>query len=191
MRHYFIFTILLFSSIAFASANVDVIETIKREFNVSYEILIEDNPEVNAYTNGKYIVVYKGLLDLPEANYQSIGLVLMHEIGHIENQHIIKKTAAAQYTKQMIKDTCIQEDGNLDRFCVRGYYFSYLKYERSQEYEADDYAYRFAKEHKFNAEKACAIYKKFATEDPYLNDEYSTHPASVLRYRNCVDALNG
>lgn len=62
------------------------------EYN--YKFYVVDDPTVNALTfPGANIVVFRGLIEFCESPEQ-LSAVLAHEIGHVEEQHVVDKLVA-------------------------------------------------------------------------------------------------
>jgi len=160
------------------------------ELNLQVPLIIEDNNDINAYTDGYKIVLYTGLLNLPEANLESISLVIMHELGHIRHYHSWKRKIVINQALMGIETNCKISEGNYDTFCVDNYEVQILQVFKIHEYEADDYAYNYGIAHNYNPQQACSIYKLFATVDTNLDDSHSTHPASITRYNRCIESLS-
>ena len=63
------------------------------EYN--YKIIVVNNPNINAFAfPGGYILVFSGLLNFADSA-EEVAAVLAHEIGHIENKHVVKKLVKA------------------------------------------------------------------------------------------------
>jgi len=50
-------------------------------------LVLEENPTINAYTDGTKVVIYRGMLDYVQ-NDDELALVLAHEIAHDMLKHV-------------------------------------------------------------------------------------------------------
>lgn len=68
---------------------------------------IVENTEVNAYTDGKEVVLYSGMLNYVESK-DELAAVLAHEVAHAVLEHV--------YTKMMFEQSVLE--GNADKFAI-------------------------------------------------------------------------
>lgn len=76
-------------------------------FAGSLPLRIIENKEINAYTDGKEVVLYSGMLSYVKSE-DELAAVLAHEIAHAVLEHV--------YTKMMFEQSVLE--GNADKFAV-------------------------------------------------------------------------
>jgi len=150
------------------------------ESEYNYEVYVLDNSQINAFTlpAGK-ICFYKGILQKMEYP-EELAAVLAHEMGHNEEHHILKRLVANfGLAVLMGGDEVILSEV----FKSLGL----MRFARSQEREADDYAFT-------SLEKAGIHPKYFGTvmsklnslsdeEESELVDILNTHPNTKERMK--------
>lgn len=156
------------------------IQYIKKELGIIVPVIVVEDPQVNAWTNGVTINITTGILEVPGMSLESIKMILLHENGHIINHsHDVRDLYLKAYEFKLRK---CQTQECRDNAALR-----YLKEAREDEYRCDSYAIRKAYKLKLDAEKTCYVLKVFAENNNYnLDDTESTHPSSVDRYKKCV-----
>lgn len=65
--------------------------------------VIENNPEINAYTDGRKVVLYQGLINSVE-NDDEIALVIGHELAHVMLRHINLQEHSHNVTESEISE---------------------------------------------------------------------------------------
>jgi len=157
------------------------IQYIRDELGIAVPIIVKQDNEINAYTNGINIFITTGMLEVPKMTTDGIKVILLHEEGHIVNRsHSVRELywRALQVELQQC---------DIDLNCRDAAILRYLKETKEDEYRCDAYAIRRAYDMKLNPEKACYTFKIFAQLNNYsLDDSGSTHPSSVDRYKKCV-----
>jgi predicted Zn-dependent protease len=181
--------ILITSTTLASSSYLNNIDRIKRDFGITNNITIVEDPTINAYTNGLYIAIHSGLLNMEEANYESLAVIIAHELGHVNLYHIWKRKVAAHTIIDRINQECNILGNEARLKCTDRLSKELFKYIRDQEVEADDYAFNLGKEHKFNATQACSIYRWMANHDTTLDESTSDHPLSRGRYEKCLSTI--
>ena len=99
----------------------------------TYNIVVVENEMINAFAlPGGYIIITKGLIEFCETAEELIA-VICHEVGHIENRHVITR---------LIKDIGIDLLTSGDSFVVGEIAKTVVSsgYNRKQEEEADLFA---------------------------------------------------
>jgi len=140
------------------------------DFN--YKIYVVDNQMINAYAlPGGYIFIYTGLIDLSDSP-EEVAAVIAHEMGHIENRHIISRLI-----KEVGINVLVSADagvlGSLAQTATS------TVFDRRQEKEADEFSLNTLYKAKINPRIMGTFFRKLKNE--YQNVDYqveilSTHP---------------
>jgi len=179
--------LILFSSISVSEPDTTChqldnhcIQYIRNELGIIVPVFIEQDSEINAYTNGTAIFITTGLLNTPKITTDSIKIILLHELGHIINRsHSVRDLYWKAYQAELDKCTTIE--------CTDVAGIRFLREMKEDEYRCDSYAIKRGFSLRLDPEKACYIYKVFAELSNYeLDDSESTHPSSVDRYKKCI-----
>jgi Zn-dependent protease with chaperone function len=149
--------------------------------SIGINVYVLDNENINAFTNGRNIYLFKGLIK--KMNVDGLYMVILHEYGHIMNGHIQKHNARInEYVQPCIKEgysKSICEFKAMHDLLI-------LAFDRQQESEADEFAFH----------TALLIGKDDKVCDDMFNplgrldgptDIYSTHPANSERYETCKE----
>lgn len=161
-----------------ANGMKDKIRTLKWEFN-----LIKGN-EINAFAMpGGKIAFYKGILPVLKTD-AGIAFVMGHEIGHVIGGHHAEGASHRQVAGLTSAITTIATGNELMTALVNdGLSMGMLKFNRTQEYEADKYGMIFMAMAGYNPRNAIIAEERIAamSNNKNASDFLSTHPASYKR----------
>lgn len=149
------------------------------EFN--YTIQIVDDPNtVNAFAApGGYMYFYTGLINFLDDEATFAGIVA-HEIAHIEKRHSTKRLTT-MYGVQILTSIVLGQDPSALEEIAAGLFtgLGMLKYSRVDEYEADEYSFRYLMDTKWYPGGTKAFFEKVGQnrEASFLETWLSTHPA--------------
>jgi predicted Zn-dependent protease len=102
-------------------------------FTIDVEIV--RNPNINAYAQlGGKITVYSGLLKQAQSAEELAG-ILSHEIGHVENRHIMQGFITHLFTAEGISMVFSGDTSSMKDWT---HYFLNMSFTRSQETQADE-----------------------------------------------------
>jgi predicted Zn-dependent protease len=103
------------------------------ESEYSYKLFVVADDEVNAFAlPGGYIMLYSGLLNLSD-NPEEVAAVIAHEMGHIENRHVISRLIK-QLGLSVILSGDLMVIGEIGRTAAS------TVFDRRQEKEADQFS---------------------------------------------------
>jgi hypothetical protein len=155
-----------------------------------YPVLLGSDDDINAYADGKVIVINKGMLRFVDSN-QELSFVIAHELAHNAMSHIKAKTAnmaigsifdilAAAYG--------VNTQGSLGRIGAQAYS---KKFEEESDYVA---LYILARSDQ-QIENVADFWRKLAAENPgsIKRTGYSSHPSTPERFvaiENAVIEIN-
>ncbi len=152
-------------------------------------ILIVNNPQVNAFAlPDKHLVIFTGLIeacDKPEA----LSGVVAHELAHIELNHVMKKLVKEIGISVLFSVTS-NSGGEVLREVTKA--LSSTAYDRSLEEEADGIALRYMLNTNIDPEPLANFFYKLSLDEPELASNIqwlSTHPASKGRARKILDGI--
>ncbi len=157
----------------------------KKDQSNTYQIYVLDDPMVNAFAlPGGIIVIFSGLVDFCDTPEELAG-VIAHEMGHIENEHVMQKIytrfGLALMTRLFTGNdpTIATEMGEM----ITENYFS-----RQMEEEADSFALDLLERTSIQPRVLAAFFKKISKlEMDVMNIKaLSTHPDSNERYQNVL-----
>jgi beta-barrel assembly-enhancing protease len=182
-----IIAILLMGSIASANQQTEVQELLN-QFVTSidknpnqYSIIVEESETINAFASmGKKIVVYTGLINQLD-NGTALAMVVAHELGHIEERHMINGMAR-QGLFSIFRRLFNSKPKALQLFDGVSY-MGGLHYSRGAEKEADVFAINLMNKLYCNESGKLEFFEKNAVDQKSTKiDEYfSTHPLSSTR----------
>lgn len=92
---------------------MDIIKATGQSQN-NVPLFIEDSEEENAYTNGKKVVIYMGLINNADS-WDEIALVLAHEVAHINLGHIQETPPVIMHAGMGENDIVEQLEANADK----------------------------------------------------------------------------
>lgn len=151
------------------------------EFN--YKIHVIDNSTVNAFAMpGGYVFVYTGLIEITETP-EELASVLAHEIGHIEQRHVIKK---------LIKDLgiTILTSGDATVLSEVGRTATSTVFDRKFEREADAFALETLEKAKISPQNIAILFRRFKEEVGSYNENIEilmTHPHHNSRIKRSLE----
>ncbi|TAL68249.1 MAG: hypothetical protein EPN82_11190 [Bacteroidetes bacterium] len=161
------------------------------QFSYTVEIINRDDI-VNAFcAPGGYIYVYTGLLKFID-NEATLAGVLAHEIAHAERRHATQRISKA-YGMQLLSDAAFGEQKNkweeLGSNMFKG--LSLLNNSRDNEYEADEYSFKYLQSTKWYPGSIKFFFDKIknSVRDNDLKVVLSTHPLPQDRYDKVIDML--
>lgn len=156
----------------------------KKEF--SYDVtIINDTNTLNAFvTPGGQIYVYTALIKFLDSESEMAG-VLAHEIAHAENRHSVIQMASQVGTSLLIS---LVLNGDYSQLLNMGAKLLFLKFSRSDEKEADEYAVQYLNDTEYDPRGVAGFFQKMIKEekDAKVPAFLSTHPASQDRIEDIL-----
>lgn len=155
-----------------------------------YEVtIIHDDKTINAFaTPGGSIYVYTGLLKFID-NEATLAGVLAHEIAHSECRHATERLTKA-YGVSILLDLALGNNPSQAEKIAANLFtgLAFLKNSRDDEYEADEYAYKYLKSTEWYPGALIFFFEKIKKSDrnSFLEVLLSTHPLSQDR----IERLN-
>lgn len=159
---------------------------IKYKGTFAYKVQILDTNIINAFaTPGGFIYVYKGLLKFAN-NEATIAGVLAHEIAHSERRHATKRMTQ-QYGISILASLVLGSNPSaleqIGANLLTG--LGLLKNSRDDEYEADEYSFKYLQDTKWYPGAITYFLEKIQAEqqsNPSAFEEIlSTHPLDSKR----------
>jgi Zn-dependent protease with chaperone function len=145
---------------------------------------IQDTSVVNAYTDGSKVIITSALWNKLKSD-DARAFVLGHELGHITNHHMAKGLArrVGLRVAGAVLSTVIQNPvGNYG--AQVGTQLLGLKFDRKQEYQADDSGIQFIMNAKYNKNAAIEVFKVLRASGSGQQIEFLvTHPLPDSRIR--------
>jgi beta-barrel assembly-enhancing protease len=163
---------------------------LKGQFEYQFEI-IKDDSTINAFcTPGGYVYVYTGLLKYLD-NEASLASIIAHEIAHAERRHATNQMTA-QYGAQALLNIAsgqIGETGTQVASIVTG--LGFLKYSRTDEDEADSYAFQYLRSTSYYPGASKYFFEKISDgrQSSGLETLLSTHPGAQDRLNHVNQML--
>jgi len=163
---------------------------IKYKSTFPYKIrIVKDDSIVNAFAiPGGYIYVYTGLLKFVD-NEATLSAVLAHEIAHCERRHATKRMTKAYGLEFLMSIILGKSSSQLEQIAGNLFTNLYLlKNSRDDEYEADDYGFRYLKTSIWYPGGLVYFFNKIGanSDASFLEVLVSTHPMSQDR----IDKVN-
>lgn len=149
--------------------------------NYLYEFYLLDNPQMNAFAiPGGKIFIFKGLIKELESTEQ-LAAVLSHEIGHIEEKHVLKKLVA-----ELGIDIILGGDESIGG--AVGKMMMSFSFSRSIEEDADDFGLKLLDRSDVDPRVMGEVFAKFYEKeiDSDFLEFFRTHPLSKTRVRNAL-----
>ena len=148
-----------------------------------YEYKVYLSSKVNAFAMADgSIRLYSGLMD--KMSDQELLFVLGHEMGHVVENHIMKKMRVALAGSALRKGIASQENviGELAESQLGGLVNKLIqaRFSREEEEEADRYAVRFMQREGYNPQKSVSALKKLGDMSAG-GSILSSHPAPKAR----------
>lgn len=159
-----------------------LVKVIKLAKTQGATIFVVHHDNINAYTDGKNIYIYEGLLD--EITERATAGVLLHEIGHIYGTHLKKYR---KIIKEREDECRANTDPDMCDFLL-SVDSDLLRISRAFEYEADMYAFSTLRNWEIMA-GVCGEMFDILDNGKKL-DFGSTHPATYKRKEQCIEYLN-
>ncbi len=150
---------------------------------MDFDIYVSNSQDVNAFAApGNIIVVNEGLIDKAESIEEVAG-VLAHELGHLEQKHVLKSLAGGMGSLfgTLLLGSFIGYDAAL--LVSNASDFVSLKYSRDDELAADRQGFIFLQNSKVSTQGMISFFDKLSEIEtiPPLMSVASTHPASKDR----------
>lgn len=162
---------------------------IKYKGQFPYKVTLINTNTINAFaTPGGYIYVYKGLLKYLD-NEATLAAILAHEVAHAENRHSTQRMTKAYGLQVLLGVVLGSSPSTIES--IAGNLFSGLSLmynSREDEYEADEYSFKYLKSTIWYPGAGKFFFEKIAdeTNNSEFQELFSTHPLDQKR----IDALN-
>ncbi len=159
---------------------------IKYKGTFAYKVQILDTNIINAFaTPGGFIYVYKGLLKFAD-NEATIAGVLAHEIAHSERRHATKRMTQ-QYGISILASLVLGSNPSaleqIGANLLTG--LGLLKNSRDDEYEADEYSFKYLQDTKWYPGAITYFLEKIQAQQQSSPSDFeeilSTHPLDSKR----------
>ncbi|MBN2346746.1 MAG: M48 family metalloprotease [Candidatus Aminicenantes bacterium] len=119
---------------------------------LKYHFAILDTPVVNAFAApGGYIYVTRGILALMNSEAE-LAVVLGHELGHVNARHSVRRLSGQMLAQfGLLLGSVLSKDiRKFAGLASIGMQLLFLKYSRSDEYQADSLGVRYARHAKYS-----------------------------------------
>jgi predicted Zn-dependent protease len=144
-----------------------------------YNFIIIKNNEINAFAlPGGYIVFFTGLIQFCETP-EELSAIMAHEIGHIENRHLISRLL-----KNIGIELLLSGDnsviGEVSHIAIESVF------DRKQEKEADQYAFNLLKKSGISPRVVSSFFRKLENEGKSFNKNIEllmSHPHNIERIK--------
>jgi predicted Zn-dependent protease len=163
-----------------------------------WEVVVFDDDQVNAFAlPGGKIGVYTGLLKVAKNQHQ-VAAVVGHEIGHVIAKHSNERMSNSaligmgqQAVGQVLATNEVAQTPAIMQALGLGAQFSWLKYSRVHESEADDIGLSLMAKAGFVPSESVELWKNMAAASGGNNQPefMSTHPAPSTRIANLQSQL--
>lgn len=173
-------------------------EVDKSVFAGDWEVIVFDDPQVNAFAlPGGKIGVYTGLLNVAENQHQ-IAAVVGHEIGHVIAKHANERVSNStligfghQAVGQILQANEVAQTPAIMQALGLGLQFGALKYSRIHESEADEIGLNLMAKAGFRPAESIELWKNMAAQSGALTQPefMSTHPSPSTRINNLTKLL--
>ncbi len=151
--------------------------------------IIRDDKTVNAFaTPGGLIYVYTGLLKFVD-DEATLASILAHEIAHSECRHATERLTKAYGVSILLDIILGKNPSQIEEIAANLFTgLAFLKNSRDDEYEADEYAYKYLKSTEWYPGALIFFFEKIKKNDrgSFLEVLLSTHPLSQDR----IERLN-
>ncbi len=120
--------------------------------NLQYHFAVLDTPVVNAFAApGGYIYVTRGILALMNTEAE-LAAVLGHEMGHVNARHSVKRLSGQMLAQVgLLLGSVLSKDvRKFAGLASVGMQLLFLKYSRSDEYQADSLGIRYARQAQYS-----------------------------------------
>lgn len=167
---------------------------IKYKGTFAYKVQIIDKNIINAFaTPGGFIYVYKGLLKFAD-NEATVASVLAHEIAHAERRHATRRMTK-QYGLSILASLVLGNNPSaLEQIAANlltG--LGLLKNSRDDEYEADEYSFKYLQNTKWYPGAIKYFLEKIQAQQKDKPSDFeeilSTHPLDSKRIAQIDDLI--
>ena len=149
---------------------------------------IKETSVINAYTDGSKIIITSALWNKLK-NDDARAFVLGHELGHITNHHLAKglaKRVGLNVVGAVLSAVIQNPLGNYG--AQLGTQLLGLKFDRKQEYQADDSGIQFLINAKYNKNAAIEVFKVLRASGSGQEVEFLvTHPLPNSRIKKLTE----
>jgi len=151
-----------------------------------YPVVLDSNSnDINAYADGKRIVVSKGIMRFAE-NDNEMALVIAHELGHSAMRHIdkIRQNATVGTLGGLAVDSLLAAAGinTGGQIAGLGQQAAIMQYSVPFEQEADYVGMYFMERAGYSAASVGQFWRRMGAENAQSITRRSTHPTSVERF---------
>lgn len=167
-------------------------DEVKHKSVFTYNIKIINKDVVNAFAApGGYLYVYTGLLKFLD-NEATIAAVLAHEVAHAERRHASKRMTK-QYGVSFLIGLLLGDDASqweqIASNMLTG--LAFLKNSRDDEFEADEYSFKYLKTSMWYPGGITYFFKKINdnSDAGFLEELLSTHPMPEDRVKAVEDLI--
>ncbi len=153
--------------------------------------IIKNDSVVNAFaTPGGYVYVYTGLLKFID-NEATLAGILAHEIAHAELRHATKRMTKAygvDFVLSLVLGNSSSQYAQIAANLFTG--LAFLKNSRDDEYEADEYSFKYLQTSKWYPGAITYFFDKVKTgNSSFLEELLSTHPMPEERIQKVKDMI--
>lgn len=157
--------------------------------------IIKDDKVVNAFaTPGGYLYFYTGLIKNLDNEAQFAG-VMSHEMAHAALRHSTKQLQLTYGLSILSNIVLGQDDGGSLTSIVKDLALGLgtLKFSRTHEYEADEYAVKYLYKTEYNAPSLADFFEKLNSSNTSSGSPefLSTHPDPGNRVEKIKEVWNG
>ena len=150
-----------------------------------YDFQIEKSDQINAYADGKKIVITEGMMKFTKNN-DELALVLGHEFAHNMMGHIAARqqnVGVGTMFGTLLDSLAVSQGINTNGiFSNLGTYAGTLKYSQEFEKEADYVGLYITKLAGFNITNSPEFWRRMSIKDQKSIYTASTHPTNPERY---------
>ncbi len=154
-----------------------------KESEYRYQILVVDHQIVNAFAlPGGHVVICQGLVEMIESP-EELAAVIAHEIGHVEQRHIVKKLVKT-LGLEILAGALTGGDPLLISELMKS--AASMVFDRAQEREADQFALDHLLKSKINPRVIAGFFRKIQQKSTALDQKLaivSHHPDLPSRIR--------
>lgn len=159
---------------------------IKYKNTFEYKVKIINTNTINAFAvPGGYVYVYKGLIKFLD-NEATMAAVLAHEIAHIERRHATKRMTK-QYGVSILLSLVLGSNPSVLEEIATNILtgLALLKNSRDDEYEADEYSFKYLLSTSWYPGAAKLFFDKIGANEQggKLEELLSTHPLPQERIK--------
>lgn len=156
-----------------------------------YTIKVLDDPRVNAFTiPGGRIYIMKGLLDFSEGP-EEVAAVLAHEIGHVEQRHVVSKLIR-EFSIGVILSILTGGDTIMITELLQS--LINTTFSRSQERDADEFALNLLEDAGVSPQAMTKFFRKLNRKNLSYNESLeflASHPHNNSRIKRALEYRTG